>query len=333
MSADVTVCIPTWRSAAFIDRTLTCARSQTHATLRIVVSVDPCADETLEICRSHASRDARIEVLAQADRLGWSQNANAALDRAATEFAFLYFHDDLIAPTYVERLVGALRARPEAASAHCDLEEFGLVEAIRPAHDYSGPTLRRLIDFMMTRRGTMLRSLFRNGPDAHRIRFPKLPGDNHWAAYVFHMRLLAAGPAVAVRERLYQRWQREGSLTRSAGWEPAEVEALHASQHAALASCVELVRQAAATDAEGALGRYCLRLFCLWFFRQQQFRLGDRELIDPTSNSPELAATNRSAALAAADDEVAGWIRAAEQAVEDLEERIRSLTMPERENS
>jgi hypothetical protein len=90
---------------------------------------------------------------------------------------------------------------------------------------------------------------------------------------------------------------------------------------------VELVRQAATTDEDVGLGLYCLRLFCLLIFRQDQFRLGNRELVDPTLNSPELAAASRSAALAASDDEAAGWIRATEQAVAELEGRIRTLTV------
>lgn len=325
MTETVTVCIPTWRSAAFIEHTLDCARAQTHARLRIVVSVDPSDDDTLATCRACAARDARIEVLAQPQRLGWSQNANAALDRAAAGFAFLYFHDDLIAPDYVEQLLAALRARPDAASAHCDLEEFGLMEAVRPAHDYAGPPLRRLVDFLLTRRGTTLRSLMRIGPDAARIRFPQLPGDNHWTAYVFHLRLLAAGPAVAVRQPLYRRWQREGSLTRSAGWNPEAVAMLHASQRAALGPCLDLIRAAATTPGEWALGRYCLRLFCRWFSRQHQLRLCGGGLGDPTLDAIELADASRSEALAHGDAEVAGWIHATERSIAELEAQIASL--------
>ena len=41
----VSVCIPAWRAAEFIDRTLRCARAQTHDALRIVVSIDLSAAE------------------------------------------------------------------------------------------------------------------------------------------------------------------------------------------------------------------------------------------------------------------------------------------------
>ncbi len=102
MSGDVTICIPTWQAASFIDRTLSCARAQTYPLLRIVVSVDRCDDGTLALCQAHAKNDSRLEVIVQADRLGWSGNANAALDRARSEFFCLYFHDDVITPDYVD---------------------------------------------------------------------------------------------------------------------------------------------------------------------------------------------------------------------------------------
>ena len=121
----VTVCIPAYEAGEFIDRTLRCAREQTHEALRILVSIDVSDDNTEAICRRHADDDERIEVLAQPERLGWAGNVNSLLDHADSEFAFLYFHDDVIEPTYCERLVGALRERPEAASAHSDLGRVG----------------------------------------------------------------------------------------------------------------------------------------------------------------------------------------------------------------
>ena len=47
---DVTICIPAWQAADFIERTLRCARSQTYEDIHILVSVDQCEDATVEIC-------------------------------------------------------------------------------------------------------------------------------------------------------------------------------------------------------------------------------------------------------------------------------------------
>lgn len=308
MTSTVTICIPTYQSETFIARTLACARAQTHRDIRIVVSVDRSTDRTVDVCRDLAREDSRIRLLVQEDRLGWSRNANAALDCIDTEYGFLYFHDDIIEPTYVERLLAALHAAPEAASAHCDLVEFGLAEQVRPAHSYDGTPLRRLIDFMMTRRGTTLRSLIRWRDAARAIRFPQIHGDNHWAANVFHLRLLAAGPAVAVHEPLYRRWQREGSLTRSSGWQPADLEAALRGQREAATLCLEIIEAAAITAEERLTGLYCLRLFHLLDTRHQQLRMNDFQPVDGADIAAPLATEAARLVPAVLDPEALAWV-------------------------
>ncbi|NNC42690.1 MAG: glycosyltransferase family 2 protein, partial [Acidimicrobiia bacterium] len=91
----VTVCIPTYQSESFIERTLGHASTQTHQNLRILVSVDQSEDATEEICRRYAAADSRFEVYAHESRLGWAHNLNFLLDKVESEFFFIYFHDDI----------------------------------------------------------------------------------------------------------------------------------------------------------------------------------------------------------------------------------------------
>lgn len=310
MNADVTICIPTYRSREFIDRTLACARGQTHGAVRIVVSVDLCDDGTEEICHRHAREDARIEVRVQRERRGWSRNANAALDGVGTEFFFLYFHDDIIAPTYVDALRRALLARGDAASAHCDLVEFGLQDEVKPAHAYEGSTLVRLVDFMMTRRGATLRSLVRQQALPRPLRFPAIAGDNHWTAFVFHLELLAAGPAVAVHEPLYRRGQRHGSLTRSEGWAPRTVDTLLKGREQSHVLLTRLIDDAIADAAERRVAHQCLALFQRLFVREQEAALGSPPADLGPLDSPV-------AGVLPADAEA--WVRAAESRLSQYE--------------
>ncbi|MBK8506872.1 MAG: glycosyltransferase family 2 protein [Saprospiraceae bacterium] len=161
MSDRVAICIPTYLAEAFITQTLTCAQNQTHQNLEIIISVDLSEDRTKDLCLDFASQDPRIRVLIQDSRQGWSQNANCAIKAATSPYFFIYFHDDIISDRYVEIRLQELSAHPKAASVHCDLIEFDLVEDIKPAHNYVGDPLNRVIDFLMTQRGTTLRSLVR----------------------------------------------------------------------------------------------------------------------------------------------------------------------------
>src|SRR4051794_9564568 len=190
---EVSVCIPAWEAAGFIDRTLRCAREQTHEALRIVVSIDLSGDGTEDICRAHARADDRVEVHTHCERLGWARNVNFLLDYVETELAFLYFHDDIIEPTYTERLVGALRDRPDAASAHCDMGHFGGSNWVNPGRQYEGTAAERVVTFLVAPdRGSLLRSVLRRTVLADGLRMPTGSNAGVWANEPFLVRLVAA---------------------------------------------------------------------------------------------------------------------------------------------
>jgi len=214
---EITVCIPTYNAATFIDRALRCAQGQTFQRLKILVSVDASADRTAEICRSFARDDARIEVVEQRERLGWCGNVNALLQRVDTPFFFLYFHDDIILPQYCGRLHRALQERPDAATANCDLVDLGAMEDFKRGRAYEGSVAQRILTLWgLEDRGTPFRAMIRTdrvGPD---YRMPPEEENSLAPAQTLQMRMVAAGPSVYVPETLYVRWQRKGGLT--GGW-------------------------------------------------------------------------------------------------------------------
>jgi glycosyltransferase involved in cell wall biosynthesis len=207
----VTVCIPAYQAEGFIDRTLRCARTQTYERQRIVVAIDRSEDGTEEICRAHAAEDDRVGVLVHREQQGWYRNVNSLLDRAGTEYHFVYFHDDVIEPTYCAELVGALGERAGATSSHCDVVlDRPAGESLRRGCDYEGSAVERLLNhFVNPDRGALLRSMVRTSSAAGGLRM-----SSHGVQY--EMALVAAGPAVHVAKPLYRRIdQRVGGLTES----------------------------------------------------------------------------------------------------------------------
>ena len=196
----VTVCIPAYQAQAFIDRTLRCARDQTYRRSASLVAIDARTTAPRRFCRSHAREDDRVEVHAHREQQGWFGNVNSLLDTVRSEYSFIYFHDDLIEPTYCEQLVGALRRRPDAASAHCDviLDSPG-GESLRKGCAYEGSAAERLLThFVSPDRGALLRSMVRRSSPAGSLRMT-LQGAQ------YEMALVAAGPGVHVAEPLYRR--------------------------------------------------------------------------------------------------------------------------------
>ncbi len=118
----VAVLLPAYQAAEFIQPTLESISAQTFGDLDVIVSVDASSDETFDMCVSHAARDRRFRVIRQAKRLGYVGNCNHLLSSVTAEFALFAFHDDLIANSYVEKLLAALVERPDAVVSYSDVE-------------------------------------------------------------------------------------------------------------------------------------------------------------------------------------------------------------------
>jgi glycosyltransferase involved in cell wall biosynthesis len=214
--ADVTICIPAFEAAGFIERTLRFAQGQTYRNIEILVSVDYSSDRTAEICRSFAALDSRMKVIEHGARLGWCANVNALLERVETPFFFIYFHDDIILPQYCERLRGALLSNPQAASANCDLLDFGLHGRLAPGRSYEGSVAKRILTLWgVPERGTPLRSMVRRDRVGSDFRLPAEEQDSITPGQTFLLLMVAAGPAIHVPEVLYLRWNRKGGLVDS----------------------------------------------------------------------------------------------------------------------
>jgi len=256
----VTICIPAWRSQAFIQRTLDCARRQTHERVRVLVSVDLCDDGTADICRANAGRDPRLEVFAHEERLGWARNVNFLLDRVRTPYFFLFFHDDVILPAYVATMLAALRARPEATSVHCDMGHFGASDHVSVGFDYSGGPEARLASFLLvSRRGSPLRSLTRAALLRDGLRLPTDAVDGLWANEPFLLTLVGAGPALRVPEALYLRWdKRAGGLTD--GWKGLSLQQLYDGYAANTATFLRIIERFVPAPAARKRLTYCVYL-------------------------------------------------------------------------
>ena len=118
----VTALVPTYNGAAFIERTLDSLAAQTWPHLEILIGDDCSTDDTLEVVRRFAERHPNTRVLERDANLGWLRNSNDLMANARGELMFFAFHDDVVAPTYVEKLVEALRRHPRSVLAFSDME-------------------------------------------------------------------------------------------------------------------------------------------------------------------------------------------------------------------
>lgn len=93
----VSVVMPVYNAAQYIDRTLCSVRYQTHRALEIVIVDDGSTDDSVDKIRTHMQQDDRIVLIQQANK-GVAAARNAAIGRATSDYIAPIDADDLWAP-------------------------------------------------------------------------------------------------------------------------------------------------------------------------------------------------------------------------------------------
>lgn len=124
----VTLGLPVFNGAQFVEEALRDLLSQTYPRLEILVSDNASTDGTEAICRRLAAADPRVRYVRQTENIGSSRNFEFLAREARGELFAWCAHDDRRLPSYVEECVRELARRPEAVlcnSAVTFLDEKG----------------------------------------------------------------------------------------------------------------------------------------------------------------------------------------------------------------
>lgn len=205
----MTIGIPVYNGEDYIEATLDSALAQTHRNIEILISDNASTDRTPEILREYAERDDRIRLMLNDVNVGAAPNYNLVLNGAKADYFAWLSADDLLEPTYVERAVEILNARPEVVCVYSHsgrIDQHG--ERVGDYHDtmaklrldHSNPGVRfsdavlgfpAIVLFGVMRRSTMLDT---PGHGAY------IGGDR-----VFVSEMALKGLIVRVSEELFQR--------------------------------------------------------------------------------------------------------------------------------
>jgi glycosyltransferase involved in cell wall biosynthesis len=107
----VAIGMPVRNGGNFLRESLSAVLAQTHEDIDVLVSDNASTDDTAEIVQSVAAGDHRVRYVRHDHDLGARRNHNYVLTQAA-ESAYCVWasHDDVMAPTFVERCVAKLAA-------------------------------------------------------------------------------------------------------------------------------------------------------------------------------------------------------------------------------
>lgn len=116
----VSVCIPAYNSAVYIEKTMESVLVQKYEHLELVVVDDCSGDETVEIVERIRERDSRVRLVRNETNLGMTGNWNKCLEEARGEYIKLICADDILYPDSIEKELAALLKHPEVAIAMSD---------------------------------------------------------------------------------------------------------------------------------------------------------------------------------------------------------------------
>ncbi|HYF50013.1 MAG TPA: glycosyltransferase family 2 protein [Planctomycetota bacterium] len=112
MASDITVVVPAYNAARYIDETLATIFAQTLQPDEIIVVDDCSKDDTVERVRRYGNRIRLIRCSRNSGGCGTPRNIG--IDAAKTNYIVPFDSDDLMHPKKLERHMDCVRAVPEA---------------------------------------------------------------------------------------------------------------------------------------------------------------------------------------------------------------------------
>jgi GT2 family glycosyltransferase len=128
----VSVLIATRNRIAWLQECIESVREQTYSDLEIVVSDDGSDDGSVEFVRATATQDPRIRLLTDNPRPGVFENFSHLLAHATGDAVCFIGDDDVLGPSFVEKLLGGLTER-RAGVAYCMFDVIDGAGAQRPS--------------------------------------------------------------------------------------------------------------------------------------------------------------------------------------------------------
>lgn len=147
----LSVIIPIYNSAGYLDRNLDAVASQDiKAGYEVILVDDGSTDASGKICDDRAAKDPRFRVI-HTENAGPSAARNHGLDAAVGEYIVFVDSDDLIHPLYLSRLLEAIeQTDAEIAVCRFTAEKGAMKATAKEPEIVSG---QRLLEMMLYQRG------------------------------------------------------------------------------------------------------------------------------------------------------------------------------------
>ena len=157
----VSIIIPCYNQAEYLSETLDSVLAQSYPNWEGVIVNDGSTDKTDEVAGCYCKKDPRFKYVKQENK-GLSSARNTGIARSSGEYILPLDSDDIIAPTYLEKIVSYFLSSPEAKLVYCKAKKFGKVNCYwnLPQYDYNSfiwnncifcTAMFRRVDYDMTK--------------------------------------------------------------------------------------------------------------------------------------------------------------------------------------
>lgn len=121
----VSIGVPVYNGGAFLAGALEAIAKQSYQDLEIIVGDNASTDDTPEIVAAFARRDTRVRYFRNEKNMGAPDNFNRTFLASSRTYFKWASHDDLLAPTFIERCVAVLERDPAAVLAFARIAAVG----------------------------------------------------------------------------------------------------------------------------------------------------------------------------------------------------------------
>ncbi|KAM3114389.1 glycosyltransferase family 2 protein [Phormidesmis sp. 146-33] len=114
----VSIGIPVYNGENYLEAAIESFLAQTFSDFELIISDNASSDRTQEICREYMTKDARIRYHRNETNIGAARNYNGLVALASGEYFKWAAHDDMCAPTYLEKCVEVLDRHPDIINCY-----------------------------------------------------------------------------------------------------------------------------------------------------------------------------------------------------------------------
>lgn len=110
----LTIGLPVYNGEQYLSQALESILGQSYRDFELLVSDNASTDRTREICLDFAAMDRRLRYVRNTSNLGAAENYNRVFRASGSKYFKWATHDDMYAPTFLERCVAVLESDPSA---------------------------------------------------------------------------------------------------------------------------------------------------------------------------------------------------------------------------